>query len=326
MNRLWTVVKKEFLHIWRDPRTLALIIALPAALLILLGYGVSGEQKDIPMAVADFSKTDASRRYIDYYVASGDFAVAYDVSSEDELRSDAYQIFVKGVFRQIKALDDEMGKLLAYLKTENLEENTLLVYTADQGYMLGQHGGLAEKRPAFEESLSLPFIVKYPPMIKKGSVNKDLLTCLDIPATFLELAGLPPEPKMQGRSIMPLLGGLTPSDWRKAFFYQHFGAKFTHYGIRTDRYKYYTYVLDGPDEEFYDLHKNPQEIQNQINEIEYGPQVKACRETTARLMDELGITKEMTEKPSYIWWRDPKLPYDWDQQGSHSKKEIQKKD
>jgi len=68
------------------------------------------------------------------------------------------------------------------------------------------------------------------------------------------------------------------------------------------------------------------EIQNQINEIEYGPQVKACRETTTRLMDELGITKEMTEKPSYIWWRDPKLPYDWDQQGSHSKKEIQKKD
>ncbi|OQY33583.1 MAG: hypothetical protein B6I38_03345 [Anaerolineaceae bacterium 4572_5.1] len=85
MNRLWTIVRKEFLHIWRDPRTLALIIALPAVLLILLGYGVSGEQKNIPMAVADFSKTDASRRYIDYYVASGDFAVAYDVSNEDEI-------------------------------------------------------------------------------------------------------------------------------------------------------------------------------------------------------------------------------------------------
>ncbi|MEA3349479.1 MAG: ABC transporter permease [Chloroflexota bacterium] len=87
MNRLWTIIRKEFLHIWRDTRTLALIIALPAILLVLLGYGVSGEQTNIPMAVADLSKTDASRRYIDYYVASGDFAEAYHVFSEDEILS-----------------------------------------------------------------------------------------------------------------------------------------------------------------------------------------------------------------------------------------------
>ncbi|MBN1667196.1 MAG: ABC transporter permease [Anaerolineales bacterium] len=85
MTRLWTIVRKEVIHILRDSRTLALIIALPALLLILLGYGVSGESKNIPMAVADFSKTDASRRYIDYYTSSGDFQVRYDVLSEAEI-------------------------------------------------------------------------------------------------------------------------------------------------------------------------------------------------------------------------------------------------
>jgi ABC-2 type transport system permease protein len=85
MERLWTIMKKELFHIWRDPRTLALILALPALLLVLLGYGIAVESRDTPMAVADLSKTDASRRYVDYYTASSDFAVRYDVFSEAEL-------------------------------------------------------------------------------------------------------------------------------------------------------------------------------------------------------------------------------------------------
>jgi ABC-2 type transport system permease protein len=85
MSRLWTVVRKEFIHILRDTRTLALIIALPAVLLVLLGYGVSGESKNIPLAVADLSKTDASRRYVDYYISSGDFRYEYDVLNEEEI-------------------------------------------------------------------------------------------------------------------------------------------------------------------------------------------------------------------------------------------------
>jgi ABC-2 type transport system permease protein len=85
MSRLWTIVRKELIHIFRDTRTLALIIALPAILLVLLGYGVSGEQKDIPMVVADLSKTDFSRRYIDYYVASGDFKIEYTALREAEI-------------------------------------------------------------------------------------------------------------------------------------------------------------------------------------------------------------------------------------------------
>jgi len=85
MDRLWTIMKKEFLHIWRDPRTLTLIILLPAALLILLGYGVSGETSNVPLAVADLSKTDTSRRYIDYYTSSGYFKLMYDALSEDEI-------------------------------------------------------------------------------------------------------------------------------------------------------------------------------------------------------------------------------------------------
>ncbi len=85
MERLWTIMRKELYHIWRDPRTLGLILALPGMLLILLGYGISGERTSIPMAVADFSKSDASRRYIEYFTASDDFKLAYDVLSEDDL-------------------------------------------------------------------------------------------------------------------------------------------------------------------------------------------------------------------------------------------------
>ncbi|HTX78945.1 MAG TPA: ABC transporter permease [Longilinea sp.] len=87
MERLWTIMRKEFYHIWRDPRTLGLILLLPALLLILLGYGISGESNEIPMAVADLSKTDASRQYIEYYTASDDFKVTYDVLSEKDLFS-----------------------------------------------------------------------------------------------------------------------------------------------------------------------------------------------------------------------------------------------
>jgi ABC-2 type transport system permease protein len=85
MERVWTVVRKEFIHIIRDWRTLAIIIILPAFLLLLLGYGVSGESKDLALAVADLSKTDTSRRYIEYFTASREFMVAYDVLSEDEI-------------------------------------------------------------------------------------------------------------------------------------------------------------------------------------------------------------------------------------------------
>ena len=87
MERLWTIMKKEIYHIWRDPRTLGLILLLPGLLLILLGYGVSGESNKIPMAIADLSKTDASRQYIANYTASKDFKVSYDVLSENDLFS-----------------------------------------------------------------------------------------------------------------------------------------------------------------------------------------------------------------------------------------------
>src|SRR5512138_2192253 len=85
MERLWTIMRKEMYHIWRDPRTLALILLLPALLLLLLGYGVSAESNNLPMAVADLSKTDASRRYVEYFSASKDFKVIADALSEAEL-------------------------------------------------------------------------------------------------------------------------------------------------------------------------------------------------------------------------------------------------
>jgi ABC-2 type transport system permease protein len=109
MERLWTIVKKELLHIWRDPWTLALIMALPVMLLALLGFGIAGESRDTPMAVADLSKTDESRRYIEYYTASSDFVVRYDVLSEDEILA---LIDTKGVNVGL-LIPDDFGRKVA---------------------------------------------------------------------------------------------------------------------------------------------------------------------------------------------------------------------
>jgi len=117
MDRLWTIMKKEFLHIWRDPRTLTLIILLPAALLILLGYGVSGETSNVPLAVADLSKTDTSRRYIDYYTSSGYFKLMYDALSEDEIVG----LIDRGLVQAGIFIPEDFSRQLETDKTANVQ-------------------------------------------------------------------------------------------------------------------------------------------------------------------------------------------------------------
>ena len=126
-----------------------------------------------------------------------------------------YQRYMHDYLGCIKAVDESVGRLLKFLDDEGLAENTIVVYTSDQGFYLGEHGWF-DKRWIFEESLRTPLLVRWPGVTKAGSTSKSLVSNLDFAETFLEAAGLPVPAEMQGRSLVPLLEGQTPEDWRNA--------------------------------------------------------------------------------------------------------------
>ncbi len=174
-----------------------------------------------------------------------------------------YQRYIKDYLRVIASVDDNLGRVLDYLDRAGLAENTVVVYTSDQGFFLGEHGWF-DKRWMYEESLRTPLLVRWPAAITPGSVNEDLVQNLDLAETFLELAGVPVPPGMQGRSLVPLLRGQTLPDWRDAIYYQYFeypGWHMVrrHYGIRTRSHKLIHYYEIG-EWELFDLEADPQEL------------------------------------------------------------------
>ena len=154
-----------------------------------------------------------------------------------------YQRYIKDYTRCIDSVDEGVGKVLDYLDESGLAENTIVIYSSDQGFYLGEHGWF-DKRFMYEESLRTPFLVRWPGVIKPGTVNKkDIISNLDFAQTFLDIAGCEQPKDMQGLSLKPVLEGNTPSDWRKSFYYHYYeGANAVHRvvrhcGVTTGRYK-----------------------------------------------------------------------------------------
>ncbi len=223
---------------------------------------------------------------------------------ENELRKWAYQRYIKDYLRVIASIDDNVGRLLDYLDEQGLSENTLIIYTSDQGFFLGDHGWY-DKRFMYEESLRMPFIVRYPKEIAAGSVNKDMILNVDFAPLFLELAGLPVPADMQGRSIRPLLQGETPDDWRQAMYYRYWMHKthhnvYAHYGIRTHQHKLIYYYADAlgtegsidesyePEWELFDLVKDPCELMNVVNDPAYAETVLQLKAQLHQMQAEVG--------------------------------------
>ena len=159
----------------------------------------------------------------------------------DELTKWKYQRFIADYMRVISALDAQVGRMLAELDKAGLSKNTIVVYSSDQGFFLGDHGWF-DKRWMYEESLRTPLIVKWPGVVKAGSRNSDLVMNLDLAETFIDIAGVKKPGTMQGESIVPLLKGRTPGNWRDAIYYQYFEYPGWHavrrqYGVRTRQYK-----------------------------------------------------------------------------------------
>ncbi|MCM8536230.1 MAG: sulfatase [Lentisphaeraceae bacterium] len=197
-----------------------------------------------------------------------------------------YQRYMKDYLRCIYAVDQGVGKVMDYLKEQGLDKNTIVMYSSDQGFYLGEHGWF-DKRFMYEESFRTPLVVKWPAKIKAGSVNTDLAQNIDFATTFLDLAGAEIPADLQGRSMVPLFKGEKPADWRKSLYYTYYeyphGSHSVrkHEGVSTKRYKlirfYGTDVPNGEEWEFYDLETDPKEMNNSFNNPEYASKIKELK-------------------------------------------------
>lgn len=200
-----------------------------------------------------------------------------------------YQLYMKKYLRCVKGVDDNVGRILDYLDKSGLVENTIVMYTGDQGFFLGEHG-LYDKRLMYEEALHMPFLVRWPGHIKPGSINEKMILNVDFAPTILEAAGAQPHPAMQGRSFVPLLEGKTPADWRKSMYYRYYYSHFEtepHFGLRTQKHKliYFNRIDQW---ELYDLKKDPMEMNNVYDDPDYNNVVKKLKKELKRLQNELG--------------------------------------
>lgn len=158
-----------------------------------------------------------------------------------------YQHFIKNFMGTMHSLDDNVGRLMKFLDDSGLRDNTIVIYTCDHGFFLGEHGWF-DKRFMYEEAIRVPWIIRYPGEIKAGSLNNSLALNIDNAPTVLDLAGIPIPKEIQGESLKPLFEGKTPESWRKTMYYHYYEWGPPHwvvpnYGIRTDRYSlidYYT--------------------------------------------------------------------------------------
>ena len=229
----------------------------------------------------------------------------------DQRKREQYQIYIKKYLRCVKSVDDNIGRVLKYLEDNGLADNTVISYTGDQGFYLGEHG-MYDKRFMYDESLRMPFLVRYPNGIKPGQVTDEIATNVDFAETILDYAGIDIPADMQGRSLRPILEGNTPPDWPQAMYYRYWmhGAHFNipgHYGVRSKDYKLIFFYGKGlgyshsthyptgdwqfegnkvvetkPYWEMYDLKTDPNELNNVFDDPAYSD---IQNELTAKLFE-----------------------------------------
>jgi arylsulfatase A-like enzyme len=202
-----------------------------------------------------------------------------------------YQLYMKDYLRCIWAVDESVGRLLDYLEESGLNKNTIVMYCSDQGFYMGEHGWF-DKRFMYEESFRTPLLVRWPDHVKAGSTNKDLVQNIDFAETFLDMAGVKAPEEMQGESIVPLMKGDTPAEWRKSLYYHYYeypGAHSVrkHEGVSEKRFKLIRYygkgVPDGEEWELFDLEKDPSEMKSEYSNPEYAGEVKRLKKELQRL-------------------------------------------
>ncbi|MDA1161509.1 MAG: sulfatase [Planctomycetota bacterium] len=227
----------------------------------------------------------------------------------DDLVRWKYNRYIRNYLRCVKGVDESVGRLTDYLKEAGLDENTIVIYSSDQGFYLGDHGWY-DKRWMYDESMKMPLIVKWPGVTKPGSRRTELVQNLDYGETFLDVAGAEIPADMQGKSLVPLLKGETPDDWRKSVYYHYYEYPSVHmvaahFGVRTERYKLIRfYQFD--EWEFYDLKEDPDELTNQYANAKYADEIATLKQELARLRKQYNDDSQHSVMPAE--WRDKFRP------------------
>ncbi|NOU61768.1 sulfatase family protein [Marinifilum caeruleilacunae] len=215
-----------------------------------------------------------------------------------------YQTYMKDFMRCTWAVDESVGQILQTLENLGLDENTIVMYSSDQGFFMGEHGWF-DKRFMYEESFRTPLIARWPGKIKPGSVNTDLVQNIDFAETFLDLAEAQIPEDMQGQSLVPLLKGKTPKDWRKSLYYHYyeypgFHSVRRHEGVFDGRWKLIRFyglgVLNGEEWELYDLKNDPNEMNNICSNPKYKKKLKTLKSELSILKNKYRVS-EVTAVP-----------------------------
>ena len=211
-----------------------------------------------------------------------------------------YQRYMQDYLACVESVDDNIGRLMDYLDKQGLRDNTLVIYTSDQGFFLGDHGWY-DKRFMYEESLRMPFLARWPGKVKPGTTSGDMVLNVDFAPTFLAAAGLPVPADMQGKNALGVLAGNTPAGWRTDMYYRyyHYPADHRvqpHIGVRTLTHKLIPFnKID--QWELYDLTVDPREKRNLISEPGQQAKVAELKSRLMALKKELGDEDQFADKP-----------------------------
>ena len=262
--------------------------------------------------IGERSRLKSSKRKIrnprnlsDLFLIDKDTGEKFTFNTIEEFYQFKYQRYIKRYLRTIASIDESVGSLLDYLDKNSLTENTIVIYTSDQGFFLGEHGWF-DKRFMYEESLQMPFLVKYPKKIKPNQICDNICCNVDFAPTFLDFAELPIPTYMQGRSIRPLLLQKNSEDWPEVAYHRYWMHKdpdhnaYAHYGVRNQKYKLIYWYNEGFDLpgtnhggedrewELFDCENDPLELFNVISDKTYANVVKEMKKTLCNKMLEIG--------------------------------------
>jgi arylsulfatase A-like enzyme len=241
-------------------------------------------REDMKMTPPDSLNKKQTNQWLSYGFKRDEIVQIDENVSDFENKKLRFQKYIKDYLATIKSVDDNIGKVMDYLKESNLEDNTIVIYASDQGFFIGEHGWF-DKRFMYEESIRMPFVIKYPGKIKPKTINEDIITNIDFAPTILEIAGANIPSTVQGKSFLNNLVKNENDNWRQSMYYHYYEYPFyhhvqPHYGIRNERYKLIHFYYDIDVWELYDLKKDPNELTNLYNS-------KKHQRLVTKLKDEL---------------------------------------
>lgn len=256
-------------------------------------------RQDMKMTPPDSLSKKDKRKWSQFGFKPNEIVVPNKNLSPQEIRRWKYQKYIKDYLATIKSVDDNIGRVLDYLKENGLEKNTIVIYASDQGFFLGEHG-FFDKRFMYEESLHMPFLIRYPGKIKPGIIIDDIVSNIDFAPTLLDMAGVSIPEQVQGKSFFNNLKGKTSEDWQKSMYYHYYEYPYyhrvqPHYGIRNQRYKLIHFYYNIDVWEFYDLQNDPSEMNNLINSKEHAMLINRLKTELYQLKKDYGNTLSLEE-------------------------------